>query len=311
MARPLLLTAPDLWTQALPDSPLVVVDGGARGTLFAPLDRVPPARLLVARFDPDPDAPLPERPGEVTFRAGLWRDESVQTLHLARDPSTSSIYPPDRALLEQFVDRIGWPPRQTVRTLPVPCTSIDAAFAQAGRPDPDFVKLDVHSAEYEALEGAARALAHTAVAVLVEAWPYPLHRGQRTAAEVEVLLNRAGFFAFQQRERHHWPRRSPVGYSQRQLVCTETLFFRSVPAATEIEAGWPAPRLLKAAAVADLYGHTDYAWQVLEAGRAAGALPEATGRAWQQFLVQHNRPSAFRTYLDKALVRLTEMARAY
>lgn len=307
--RSLLLTS-DLWPRALAGQPLVVVDGGSRGKIFAPLDRVPADRLLVARFEPEPGAAMEVRSTDVTFRVGLWRDESEQILHVAQEPSTSSIYPPDERLLRQFDDRIGWPPRQTVRRVPIPCTSLDGAFRQAGLPLPDFIKLDIHSAEYEALEGATDTLRTTAVAVLVEAWSLPIHRGQHTAADVEALLNRAGFYAVEHRERHAWPRKGGAGYSKPDFVWVESLYFRDVVGTAELKT-WSAARLLKAVALADLYGHINYALQLLDAGRDLGTLPADTHAEWRAFLLRSNRASKARTILEKLLVKLTIAVREY
>ena len=309
MPRPLLLTSA-LWPATLADSPLVVVDGGSRGRLFAPLDRVPADRLRVARFDPEPAVTVEARATDLPFLAGLWQDATAQTLHVAREPSTSSIYPPDERVLRQYQDRIGWPPRATVSRPTVPCVSIDAAFREAGLPGPDFIKLDIHSAEYEALIGAETALRETAVACLVEAWPMPIHRGQHTAAECEVLLNRAGFVLFEHQERHAWPRQGGAGYSKPQLVCLESLYFRDVLGTPEL-ATWPAARLLKAVALADLYGHIDYALQLLDAGRDAATLDGATHRAWADFLRAANPRSRVRTVLEKLLTKLTIAVREY
>ena len=307
--RPLLL-ASALWTRDLAGHPLVVVDGGSRGELFAPLNQVPAERLRVARYEPDPNADARVRPGDLSFGQGLWSAPATLQLHVAQEPSTSSVYPPDERLLRQFVDRIGWPPRRTTAVLPVPGTSIDASFAEAGLPGPDFIKLDIHSAEYEALEGAAQALQTTAVAVLVEAWPAPIHRGQRTAAEVEVLLNKAGFFLFEHQQAIAWPRQGGAGTSKAQLVCLEGLYFRDLIGTPEL-ATWPATRLLKAVALADLYGHIDYALQLLAAGRNAGTLSDTITTDWQDFLRRANPPRLVRRYLEKLHSWLTQRLRAY
>ena len=103
-----------------------------------------------------------------------------------------------------------------------------------------------------------QSLHDSVVACLVEAWPAPVHHGQHTAAEVEALLNQAGFLCFEHRERHTWRRKSPVGYPKPQLAWTEALYFRAVIGTPEL-ATWPVARLLKAVALADLYGHLDCA----------------------------------------------------
>ena len=56
-------------------------------------------------------------------------------------------------LVSEFADSIGAPARTVERTIEVTAMTIDLALAAAGIPSPDFIKLDVHSAEYEALLG--------------------------------------------------------------------------------------------------------------------------------------------------------------
>src|SRR5437763_15857098 len=56
----------------LHDRRVVLVDGGARGALPPPLDRIDPAHRWVVRFEPDESAEVDEGPGERSVRHALW-----------------------------------------------------------------------------------------------------------------------------------------------------------------------------------------------------------------------------------------------
>lgn len=226
---------------------LRIVDGGARGHLEPPLDRISPEHRTVARFEPDAAADVTA--GDQVIRKALWSHAETLTLHVTAEPSCSSIYPPDMTLVERFIDPVGAPARTVVDKIQVEGAAIDEVFPAA-----DFVKLDVHSAEYEALVGAERALRSTVSGVLVEAWPVPIHEGQHTAAEVELLLAGHGFLPFDITVgRWQWR----TGGSQ--AVQTETLYLFDIRRDPR--------RALTVAGFAHLFGHVGYA---RAAGETAG-----------------------------------------
>lgn len=79
-------------------------------------------------------------------------------LQIANKESTSSVYPPNSNLLIQFPDDIGEPARRTKQIEEIQDLSIDFAVENNLCPLPDFIKLDVHSSEYEAIIGAQNSL---------------------------------------------------------------------------------------------------------------------------------------------------------
>ncbi|MGR3433964.1 MAG: FkbM family methyltransferase [Shimia sp.] len=299
---------------ALDGAPLIVVDGGAAGRLSEPFASVADV-VRAYRFEPRgtdaveiaAGADDPSRPGEAYVEGGLWSGPGTRRLHVARDPSTSSIYPPDLDYLERFDPRIGRPPRETVATPDVAVTSIDAAVAAGHMPRPDIVKLDIHSAEYEALEGAAAALPGV-YAVLVETWHAPVHAGQRLHCDIERRLIDAGFSLAALKPAtcwHHWDGTGVNWADRTQRVGSEALFLREDAA--------PADRI-RLALVADLFGYSTLALRLiadpatpveearraalvaaLEAGRAAraaahrGTLPQRAARAAARRLARWGR----------------------
>jgi len=163
------------------------VDGGSRGNLFDPFDGVSSELLTVLRFEPDPSAEIIRSKGEIIFDRGLWSERAQITLNLAKNPATSSVYPPNEPLLKNFNDRIGLPPRATAKVLQITVVSVDDAVAEAHIPNVDFIKLDIHGAEYEAVLGATKSLNSTCVGLLVEAWTIEVHKGQKLVFDVEAL----------------------------------------------------------------------------------------------------------------------------
>jgi FkbM family methyltransferase len=256
---------------------ITVVDGGARGGLIDPFNRVRSGVHVVA-FEPDPDAQVlaPSR-GETTHvPKGLWSETGDIDLHLAHNRSTSSVYPPNHALLELFPQRIGSPPRTTERLIRVPAISIDEAVATSLCPPPDFIKLDVHSAEYEALVGASRSLADVA-GVLVETWHGPVHQGQRLHGAIETFLNDHGFLLFHLEPRSAWRVAldgDPFELDRPWLVGSESLFFRDFTATKAAS----ARAAIVAIAFADLFAYDSYAIRLCRRFESDGTLDGEAAR---------------------------------
>jgi len=276
-----------LFQEPFADDPMVVIDGGARGALFEPFDSVDPARLVVVRFEPDPGAILADVPGAVTITRGLWSERDTIDLHLAETPAASSVFPPDEALLRQFPDHIGYPPRRTREKIRIEVDSIDACVHDGAIPAPDFIKLDVHGAEYEALEGARTSLEASVVAVLVESWTLPIHRGQRTHGAVESLLNDHGFHLQKQRVNSLWPRTHPaLSVPEDTIVAYESLYIRDLfaqPGPVE------ASSALKGISVAELFQLPVLALQLNDRSRKAGVLGAALCDDIQRYIERRYR----------------------
>jgi FkbM family methyltransferase len=274
-ARPPRFFDSPLYRRLVDGAPFWVVDGGARGELFDPFDQVAQGIAVIA-FEPDSEArPSVGRDGRQTVwvSKALWKESATIDIHLAASRATSSVYPPDMERLRLFPPKHGLTSRRTEQEVRVPAISIDDAVGQGLCPAPRFIKLDIHSAEYEALEGAAQTLSGV-VGVLVETWHLPLHRGQRLHGDVECLLNRHGLHLFHQRPAAAWKhaldgRRNR--FDKTQLVASECLF---LPEPAALAAADPT-RGVFAVAVADLFGYAHYAVQLSRELAACGVLAPA------------------------------------
>lgn len=78
-------------------------------------------------------------------------------------------------------------PRNLVRSFDVPVTTVDLAWAEAGKPLVAVVKIDVEGGELQVLQGAVELLARDHPVILLEAW------GAEQLAPIHALLIEAGY----------------------------------------------------------------------------------------------------------------------
>jgi len=236
-----------------------VIDGGARGDIFEPFNKVDNSILQMTRFDPDPDAVITGK-SDVLIRKALWSTEEEIILYLARNPSTSSVFPPNKKILEQFPDSRGNYARETVKEIPLEGVSIDNLVLKGRISPPDFIKLDIHGAEYEALVGAIKSLESSVIGVLVETWTLPIHRGQKTHAKVESLLDDLGFYLFDSKLIGNWLRRDETNgiYSKAQVVVSDNLYFKmDVSSMSELQ-------LYKFIGILNLFNQNHFLKQIMD-----------------------------------------------
>ncbi|GGA40967.1 FkbM family methyltransferase [Pelagibacterium lentulum] len=226
--------SPLIWTDFAPEifgaNRFHIVDGGAAGLLFEPFDAVSDI-CSVYTFEPRGSETIEYR-AKVNIDAGLWSEPDRRSLHVAEGAKASSIYPPNMPYLERFPARFGLAKRRTVSMVEVPLTSIDAEVEKGIIPKPNFVKLDIHSAEYEALLGCLNSL-DDCLGLLVETWYAPIHAGQHLNGEVEALLQSRGFQLYDSQQTSVWPHaldsEKPLPGERCQLVGAESLFLRDTP----------------------------------------------------------------------------------
>lgn len=245
-----------------------VIDGGCRNDFFEPLDAVSGWWNSYA-FDADEDAVPYAAANMKRIPYGLWSETKTVQLHLGKEPSTSSMYPPDNDLFElRYGYHMGRCVRETVRLVDVPCISVDDAVARGIVPRPNFFKLDVHSAEYEAVFGARNSL-DQCIGVLVETWTHPFHKGQKCHGHVEALLNDQGFYIYDTSPVDGYIQSSVFGEKlkgdRKMLTLTDSIFFRK-----EVEQ--PDLALLHVALL-DLFRYTNLAAHLCREYAGKGQIP--------------------------------------
>lgn len=180
----------DVYQQMTKDK-LIVIDGGAAGGLSEPFKSV--NKIITAiRFEPRGESEIELRDSDIHIDGGLWSNDCLMELHIGNEPTTSSICPPNIKFLEQFEDQYGVSARKTVGKIQVPLRSVDSCVNENAIPLPNFIKLDIHSAELPALKGSINSLSNC-VGLLIETWNSEVHVGQGLHYEVEKFAIENGF----------------------------------------------------------------------------------------------------------------------
>lgn len=240
----------------LKEHKIVVVDGGARGELFSPFNRLDKDLLRVLRFEPDANSDVVVRQGnDMVFRKALWNRKTELSVNIAVEPASSSVYPFNRKLQEYLDPYLS--KRVTAQVETVEAVSLDELVKQHSLSSIDFIKLDIHGAEYETLEGSSNTLS-TTLGLQVESWVVPIHKGQKLRAHVEALVFDHGFYAFEEKYQAVWGR-MPTRYLKKQPVALDTVYFKD-PLLDELDLS--TVEAVKLVGFANLYGHHAYAEQL-------------------------------------------------
>jgi len=240
----------------LKEDKLVVIDGGARGTVFKPMNLLNKSILQVIRFEPDADASIINDSNDIVVSKALWNKSQSIDVNIAIEPSSSSVYPFNEKL-QQYIDPQVHT-RKTKKTVTVEAISIDECLATYDIKNIDFIKLDIHGAEYETLQGAKEVLKNT-LGLLVESWLIPIHSDQKVRGDVERLALDNGFYVFEENVVAKWGRK-PNSFLKRQPVAVDTLFFKDTLVNNAIT---DELKLIKLIGLADLFNHNGFALQLL------------------------------------------------
>lgn len=176
------------------DAPIVVADAGCRWGAASDWRALDPAVRVLA-FDADADecarlAAL-QQPGDpVRYVPVALADRTgTATLHVAREPACSSLFPPDPVSLRE---RPELAIVETVRTEEIRVERLDDWLAGGGEGPLDALKLDVQGAEAAVIEGAGAALADARL-VETEVTFTPMYAGQALFGDVDAALRARGF----------------------------------------------------------------------------------------------------------------------
>jgi hypothetical protein len=180
----------DIYKDIAPSN-FVLIDGGAAGQLSEPFNIIRSV-LTAIRFEPRGVDKVLINNSDIYINGGLWSHDVNKILNVAFDPSTSSICPPNYEFLKYFDDNYGFPKRKTVKKIRIGLRSIDSCVKKKQIPLPNFIKLDVHSAELPALIGGKKSLKNC-VGILVETWNSEVHSKQGLHYEIEEFAVKNGF----------------------------------------------------------------------------------------------------------------------
>jgi len=234
---------------------LVVVDGGAAGGVSEPFN-VSPNIIKSVRFEPRGKEEVYINDNEIFIDGGIWSSDCTKNLHIARVPTTSSICPPDMTYLSKF-DELNVGVRRTDKIVEINMRSIDSCILNKEMPSPDFIKLDIHSAELPALKGALKNIGNC-LGLLVETWHSPVHLNQGLHFEIEKFAIENGFEVYDIVCAASWKHKFDSNvdfYDRSQYIGSEILFIKKNVSQDQI---------LKKAFILCLFGFANHAKFVLQ-----------------------------------------------
>jgi len=260
-----------LFNAIIKSDPLVLADAGARGELQYPWRGLKDSSVFVLGFEPDKEECKKLNQQKVKNRiylpTALWSLEGTINIHISKNPGASSVYPPDMDFIKRYCGE-HWEARITDKVVEVKCTTLDKVLEDR-KSDCDFLKIDTQGSEFEILSGAAGSLKEKVFGVLVETWTSEVHKGQRLSGDILVFMKNMGFSLFDINIAAAWRRRIEKNlklFGKRQVIGLDFLFFKD--ADKFIEGEKKLSKVIKAAAISDVYGFPGYALELLNSANS-------------------------------------------
>ncbi|MBX7247246.1 MAG: FkbM family methyltransferase [Candidatus Sumerlaeaceae bacterium] len=263
------------------DSNLVLVDIGASGGTQKRWGSVRP-RLQVIGFEPDkrefPNL-VGKDPKTRYLNTALFREKCTLQFNLARHQMLSSVFPPNRPVVDQFPNSSDF---DVIETVEVDADTLDSQFEANGIRGADFLKLDTQGCELAILEGAVSTLRNHVFGLEVEVEFAELYKGQPLFADVDGFLRTRGFQLFDLAQ-VFWKRKAAprIGNPRGQLIFADALYLREVGSFFKLLNELPTEaeqtsKLARALYVCVLHGYLDYAVELLD--HVGGVLGESVRR---------------------------------
>lgn len=278
----------------LENNKIGIIDGGARGDLFPPFKYLNKDTIQLFRFEPESDSDISNySKNDVISRKALWKDDKGVNLNVAFEPSASSVYP-FNSDLQKYIDPHA-KLRATEKIVEVETIDLNKFIRNNPNYTIDFIKLDIHGAEYDVLKGASDVLNKTK-GLLIESWVIPIHKGQKTRAHVEALAFDHQFYVFEENPLGKWVRLSK-DFSKGQIVPIDTLYFKDPLIDNNID---NFIDIIKLIGIANLFGHNAYAQQLTDHFHNIGTLKTESYNFIIDFIKKYGKKTIKERIADKA-----------
>lgn len=252
----------------LHDSPIVVVDVGARGGIAQRWQLLEPWVHAIG-FEPDPrsNEVLDQSERFTVIPTALASRAGTITLNQTAEEGDSSVLTPNRAFLERFP---GAERFEVTGTVTLEADTLDNQLARGGIERVDFVKLDTQGTELTILEGAQETLRRGVFGIEVEVQLNPMYEGAALLADVDRFLRPFGYELFDLDEPRRWKYLAgeDLALTRGQLIWADATYLlgpdRALPFLSE-DGSVNAESLARAVVICLVYGLGDYALWLLDA----------------------------------------------
>ncbi len=196
---------------------ITVYDIGARWGISPPYDQLKVLqRLRSVGFEADTmeaEKLKAERRFSHVCPDALGARTEKRTLHIGRDPGSSSLFRPNAREIERHTTWTGF---ETVKEVPLSVNPLDDVALRHQLPAPDYLKVDCEGAEGEIFQGATKTLA-ALCGVTFEARFIDLYDGGATLAQLTDQMFGKGFICL---------RLDPVGSFFGSIVMFDVVMMR-------------------------------------------------------------------------------------
>lgn len=209
------------------------------------------------------------------IKTALFNEKTRIDFNITRGRGISSVYTPNRKLLDNFPESERF---DIVETVKIDTDTLDNMRSRGDIRDIDFIKLDTQGCELRILEGGKNLLDASLFGLEVEVEFLPVYENQPLFTEIDSFLKKFDFQLFDIRP-HYWKRNigSRYGGPKGQVVFADTLYLKD---SGEFIKGVSIlknedekkSKLVRAIAICLLYGYVDYALELLQKSQAAGII---------------------------------------
>ena len=253
-------------------------------------------------FEPNPRSAKPTDETNVTnFPIGLWSEKGRKTLYLTNHPDSASLLPINQPLFADYMVHKGM---ELAGATQIDLDTLDHLLAGKPELSPDFLKIDVEGAELDVLKGSQAALARSILGLRVETAFLELHLGAPLLWDIDVFLRERGFVLFHLGRNYFIRNNGLHGHtSEPQLIWGDAVYFLGREALLKrlaaLNQEHQKAALAKFVVILVRHGVHDYAWDIVEAARAAGRIPREFADSLQALVKNSMDTSAW--YFVKAV----------
>ena len=252
--------------------PFTFIDVGAMGGIASKWDVLGDAMKIIA-FEPDErEFSKLTNTQRVTYLNYLVYDRKQDlTFYIARKPGNSSIFRPNKKVLDQFPEDERFDVVNEKSFLSAKVRTFDALVQEGTIKDLDFMKIDTEGCELPILESGRKLLLPKVFGMQLEVEFIQKCENQPLFRHVDEFMDQEGYQLIDLK-RQFWKRKNYYNYvGKGQLIFGDVLYFKKIEVLREYLSannrdGYAKAKIYKAILACLVYKVLDYAMAVADMG---------------------------------------------